>query len=229
MIEINLLPEGRRPAEWMPWPRRLLIFGGVLGFGIAAFLLAYLLFDYRRLQERRNDLVVSMNREQRTIDEIRELEREIEGFKNRRVKIDKLDRDRRVWAPILSMLCDDKVLPQTVWFRGMALKKGGAAARGRPAPYELDISGYARGLKETDPSLRFLAMVQSTRDFARNIQKTAIYKAEFEGRPTSPEAMQIKKIPDPGDVGAKDAPERALSFTMKLKLKTRGAPAGAGR
>ncbi len=53
-------------------------------------------------------------------------------------------------------------------------------AKGKPVPYELDISGYARGSKETDPALRFLAMVQSTRDFARNIQKTDIYEAEFE-------------------------------------------------
>ena len=43
MIEVNLLPEDRRPVERTPLPRFLTILGGVIGFCIEGIFVVFLL------------------------------------------------------------------------------------------------------------------------------------------------------------------------------------------
>ena len=222
MIRINLLPEERRPAERTPLPRFLIYVGGLLGFGVAAFLLVWLVMNYRTMEKVKTDLIVRINSEQRTIDKINELNREIVGFRKRKVEIQQLYRDRRRWAPILHMLHDDKVLPRSVWLEQMELKKGVAGARGTALSYVLVVSAYARGKA-------LVAMVQGRNDFARNIANTDVYAAEFEGEPAWPDIGQMKSLRAQAEDALPDVPTEALSFAMSLKVKAGGVPGRAKR
>jgi len=219
MIRINLLPEERRPAERTPLPRFLIYVGGLLGFGIAAFLLVLLYMSYRTKEKVRTDLIVRINSEQKTIDKINELNREIAAFRKRKVEIQQLYRDRRRWGPILHMLHADKVLPRHVWFKEMELKKGVARGRDKAAPYELVVSAYARGKA-------LVAMVQGRNEFARNITNTDVYAAEFEGRPAWPKIGEMKDLRAQAEGALPDVPTEAFSFAMKLKVKAAGGPTG---
>ncbi len=217
MIRINLLPEERRPAERTPLPRFLIYVGGLLGFGIAAFLLVWLYMNLRTMEKVKTDLIVRINSEQKTIDKIDDLNREIAGFRKRKVEIQQLYRDRRRWGPILHMLHDDKVLPRHVWFKEMELKKGVARGKKKEVPYELVVSAYARGKA-------LVAMVQGRNDFARNIVKTEVYAAEFEGTPTWPNIGEIKTLRAQTDDALPDVPTEAFSFAISLKVKAGGGP-----
>ena len=188
MIRINLLPEERRPAERTPLPRFLIYVGGLLGFGVTAFLLVWLYMNLRTMDKVKTDLIVRINSEQKTIDKINDLNREIAGFRKRKVEIQQLYRDRRRWGPILHMLHDDKVLPRHVWFKEMELKKSSVGrGKGKEPPYELVVSAYARGKA-------LVAMVQGRNDFARNITNTDVYAAEFAGKPSWPNIGEMKDL-----------------------------------
>lgn len=219
MIRINLLPEERRPAERTPLPRFLIYVGGLVGFGAAALLLVHLHMKHRTLEDERTGLIVRINSEQKTIDKINELNREIVSFTTRKDEIEDLFKGRRRWAPILHMLHDDKMLPPHVWFKEMELKKSSVArGKAKEPPYELVLSAYARGKA-------LVAMVQGRNDFARNIAKTEVYAAEFDGLPAWPKIGEIIDLRAQTEGALPDVPKQAFSFAIKLKLKAGGGPA----
>lgn len=219
MIRINLLPEERRPAERTPLPRFLIYVGGLLGFGVAAFLLVWLYMNYRTKEKVKTDLIVRINSEQKTIDKINQLNREIAGFRKRKVEIQQLYRDRRRWGPILHMLHHDKVLPGHVWFKEMELKKGTVTVgRAKKETAELVVSAYARGKA-------LVTMVQGRNDFARNIAETDVYAAEFDGKPAWPNIGEMKDLRAQAEGALPDVPKEAFAFAMKLTLKAGGGPA----
>ena len=222
MIRINLLPEERRPAERTPLPRFLIYVGGLLGFGVAAFLVVWLYMNCRTMEKVKTDLIVRINSEQKTIDKINELNREINSFRKRKVEIQQLYRSRRRWGPILYMLHDDKVLPRQVWFEQMELTKAAIGGRDSAPAYELVVSAYARGKA-------LVAMVQGRNDFARNVANTDVYQAEFEGEPAWPDIGRMKELRAQTDEALPDVPTEALSFAMSLKVKTGGGPTRAKR
>ena len=61
MIELNLLPEERRPLERTPLPRFLTILGGVVGFCVSGFLIYYVVEDYQKQELKKENLIVRIS------------------------------------------------------------------------------------------------------------------------------------------------------------------------
>ncbi len=223
MIEVNLLPEERRPVERTPLPRFLVILGGVLGFCIEGVALALILYDWRPKQDILAIHQQRINAAQETIGKIEKLTAEIADFKERTAGIDRLYKARRVWAPILYRLSDEpEVLPPGVWFRKLELKKGSVGTRGQPPGDVLRISGYAR-----DPSGRNdrAEMYSAMGEFAKNLKT---FSDEFEKQVTHADPAAVKNLPASA-APASDTPKKAVSFTFELKLKSKSAASSQGR
>lgn len=217
MIEVNLLPEERRPVERTPLPRFLIILAGVLGFCIEGVALALILYDWRPKQDILAIHQGRINAAQETIGAIDKLKAEIADFEKRTADIAKLYRDRRVWAPILNRLSDEpEVLPPGVWFRKLELKKGTAKTAGQIPGDVLRISCYAR-----DPSGRNDRgeMWDAMTEFAKNLKT---FSDEFEEQVTYADPADVKDLPIPATAMA-DMPRKAVSFTFELKLKSKSA------
>ncbi len=217
MIEINLLPEERRPVERTPLPRFLIILAGVLGFCIEGVVLALILYDWRPKQDILAIHQGRINAAQETIGKINKLKAEIADFKERTVGIDLLYRARRAWAPILYRLSDEpEVLPPGVWFRKLELKKGKVGKSGQPPGDILRITGYAR-----DPSGRndSAEMFSAMTEFGKNLKT---FSDEFEEQVIYADPAVVKDLPGSATPAA-DMPKKAVSFTFELMLKSKSA------
>ena len=223
MIEVNLLPEERRPVERTPLPRFLVILAGVLGFCIEGVALALILYDWRPKQDILAIHQQRINAAQETIGKIDKLKAEITGIEERTAGIERLDKDRRMWAPILYRLSDEpEVLPPGVWFRKLELKKGTISTPGQPPGDVLRISGYAR-----DPSGRndSAEMYSAMGEFEKNLKK---FSDEFEEQVTHADPATVKILPAQATPAA-DMPKRAVSFAFELRLKSKSAASSRGR
>ncbi len=221
MIEVNLLPEERRPVERTPLPRFLVILAGVLGFCIEGVALALILYDWRPKQDILAIHQQRINAAQETIGKIDKLKAEITGIEERTAGIERLDKDRRMWAPILYRLSDEpEVLPPGVWFRKLELKKGTISTPGQPPGDVLRISGYAR-----DPSGRndSAEMYSAMGEFEKNLKK---FSDEFEEQVTYADPWAVKDLPVSTEA---DMPKKAVSFTFELTLKSKSAASPRGR
>ena len=123
MIEVNLLPEDRRPVERTPLPRFLVILGGVIGFCIEGVFLGYLAMLIPQKQGEQEGLKLRKAAIEKTLRTIASIKKDIQVIKQRHSDIDKLTNDRRLWGPILYRLCDPKVLPLSrFWSRSPGTK-----------------------------------------------------------------------------------------------------------
>ena len=135
MIAINLLPEDRRPVERTPLPRFMVIVGGVAGFSVEVVMIYLFLFvRTTQLTEDKAGLRLLLEQLQRDEAHVVDLENDIRRIKQRAGSVQKLIRDRRVWAPILHHLTDPKVLPSTIWFDKLRLQRGGRGGRRGAGP-----------------------------------------------------------------------------------------------
>jgi Tfp pilus assembly protein PilN len=219
MIEVNLLPEDRRPVERTPLPRFLTILGGVIGFCIEGIFIVFLL---TLIPRKRADLETWKRRQSRAqeqVNSVKQIEKEIKQISERKIGVEKLQNDRRLWAPILYRLCDPDVLPLRVWYTELALEQG-RASRGKQAPEELMLEAFASSSDAGDGAAR----VATAMTFVENLRKPhAQFSENFSGPPV------LGKMVTQTLRGAKDdeeAPKVALSFSVKMPLKLIGA-AGA--
>ena len=111
MIEVNLLPEDRRPVERTPLPRFLTILGGVIGFCIEGVFVVFLLTLIPQKRGYLESLMLRKQQAQKQVDRVKEIEADIRKISERKKGVEKLQNDRRLWAPILYRLCDPEMLP----------------------------------------------------------------------------------------------------------------------
>jgi Tfp pilus assembly protein PilN len=219
MIEVNLLPEDRRPVVRTPLPRFLTILGGVAAFCIEALFLVLFLWKYPRKEAELQQWVMRENRAETDIKRVREIEGQMKALDQRKAGVEKLYNDRRMWAPFLYRLCDPEVLPPQVWYRDIRLEKG----RGRDAGEGVAIEGYAWAKDSTDRA----AMFREFTDFVRNLQiEHPMFSEYLAGRPEIVRS-EIQKLPTGRDI-PESAPKEALAFELRLPLKST-TPAAATR
>jgi len=61
-------------------------------------------------------------RARQQVAKVKEIEKAIKQISERKIGVEKLQNDRRLWAPILYRLCDPEVVPPRVWYKKMGLK-----------------------------------------------------------------------------------------------------------
>jgi Tfp pilus assembly protein PilN len=214
MIEINLLPEERRPVERTPIPRLITILVGVFLVCIEGVLFIYFHSRLGPMRSVLRNIGFDLTQVLKDVETVQQIRQEIGEFAKRKADIQKLTHDRRLWAPILNRLCDPELLPDMVWYRKVSVQKGKAARRGEVAPDELVVEAYARG--EDGYSMR-----RTANEFLKNLQKPhAGFSEHFEGRPTT-DAFDIKKMPR-GRTARPDVPEEAVAFQVRMQLSPTG-------
>jgi len=228
MIEVNLLPEDRRPVERTPLPRFLAIIAGVIGFSVEGILLVMMVLAIPRKQQNLTDVELRITNAQKNLTQIEEYEDRIEEVKARKRQIDNLDRHRRIWAPLLHRLSASDVLPANIWYREVELKAG-KAARGKTAPKELYLRGYARGNAGSSEEGNVNAMFQAAqaiRDFVGKLKKDKNFAEEFTGVPVPIEAVEITELSKPKGASP-NVPQHAAAFGYKLVLKEKKSSAAS--
>ncbi|MHC4249595.1 MAG: hypothetical protein ACYS9X_10760 [Planctomycetota bacterium] len=95
MIEVNLLPEDRRPVERTPLPRFLTILVGVVGFCVEAILLVMILADSPVQKDKLTAIERRITDAREQMAKIKTFENRIEVIKKRNDDIDDLYRRRR--------------------------------------------------------------------------------------------------------------------------------------
>lgn len=214
MIEVNLLPEDRRPVERTPLPRFLVIVGGVIGICIEV-LIAYSL--YARTQREREvigTLRLRRDAAQKQVDAVDDFQKKIDGYNKRKREIEKLANDRRLWGPILYRLCDPEVLPPKIWFKSLRLeaKRG---PRGTADTSTLVIEGYAWSTDEGDNAGR----LQALRSFINRLgTNTPHFSEHFKGQPEITGNIDIVQVQKTAK-SPKDVPVQALSFKISMPLQ----------
>jgi len=215
MIEVNLLPEDRRPVERTPVPRFLTILGGVALFCIEGVFLLLLISVYPGKRDMLRDLNLRLQQAEDRANQVRQIESRIEEIKKRKASIDKLCNDRRLWAPILYRLCDPELLPPRVWFRKLELVKTKASGPRGEETQTLVVDGYAWAADESDEA----AMLQAYLTFVGRLQEPyPQFSEHFAGTPELGKAEMVKL--GGGREAAPGAPKQALAFTLKLPLKS---------
>ena len=192
MIEVNLLPEDRRPVERTPLPRFLTILGGVIGFCIEGIFIVFLLTLIPRKKADLESWKLREARAQKQVNLVRAIDKEIKQIHERRSGVEKMENDRRLWAPILYRLCDPEVVPQRVWYTKLGLKKG-RSVRGRSSPDILELEAYASASDPSDSS----AMIATAMQYVRNLQTV---HPQFSENFTAAAALvgwQPTHVPDP--------------------------------
>lgn len=152
MIEINLLPEERRPVERTPLPRLISIFAGViLGFVQVLFLIQYYMISIpNRLTDIR-DKTNDRDAFKAQADRVDGIEQSIQKLEKVRKTLGELESDRVCWARILDRLADS--FPEGLWLKELSISYDRAGPlRGQLASkyYSLKMSGFAAGDTDTD-------------------------------------------------------------------------------
>jgi Tfp pilus assembly protein PilN len=212
MIEVNLLPEDRRPVERTPLPRFLTILGGVIGFCIEGVFIVFLLTLIPQKKGFLESLRLREKRAKAEVDQVETIKKRIKEVGERKKGIDKLANDRRLWAPILYRLCDPELLPPKVWYSELRLDT--KKARRGPDEETLVIEAFAATNDEADGP----GKINKATTFVRNLQVVyPQFSEQFEGDPQIVE-MTNARISG-ANKGDADAPQNVLSFQVILKLK----------
>jgi len=226
MIEVNLLPEDRRPVERTPLPRFLVIIAGVVGLSVEGILLVMLVLAHIREKENLPGVELRITNAEKSLTQIRDHEASIKEAKARKRAVSDLERRRRTWAPLLHRLSASDVLPPNIWYREVELKAG-RAERNKTPPEELYLRGYARGNTgssgEPGVSSMFQAM-QAIRSFVDRLKEDEDFAKEFTGDPVPCEAVEIVELSPPKDAPP-SVPRHAAQFGYKLVLKEKKASA----
>jgi Tfp pilus assembly protein PilN len=219
MIEVNLLPEERRPVERTPLPRFLTIVGGVIGFCIEAIFIVFLM---TLIPQKRGDLESLILRRDRAKDQVKLIkgfEQKIRAIEERRKSIDKLVNDRRLWGPILYRLCDPKIIPQRVWYKSLKLQDRRAAGprsrRGaKQRQQQILLEGYAWSSDVGETASR----MESVNTFIKNLQiPHPQFSEHFLGPPILDGEVSNVRLRAGAEVHP-SAPREALSFTVSMPL-----------
>jgi len=228
MIEVNLLPEDRRPVERTPLPRFLVIIAGVVGLSVEGILLVMLVLAHIREKENLPGVELRITNADKSLAQIRDHEASIKEAQARKRAVSDLERRRRIWAPLLHRLSAPDVLPANIWYNEVELKTG-KAERNKTPPEELYLRGYARGntssTGEAGVSSMFQAM-QAIRSFVDRLREDKNFAEEFMGDPVPCEAVEIKELSPPKDAPP-SVPRHAAAFGYKWVLKEKKASAGS--
>lgn len=219
MIEINLLPEDRRPAKGTPLPRLLVILGGVIGFCLEIVVLGMFALRFRGKQGDLQGLKFEREGIRKLAEQVDVLQAEISWINERGGSAKMLLKDRREWAPILYRLSDPEILPPAIWFRKVSIKQPGRGA-GRKAVAAkacLVLEGYAQG-PDTG------TMLYEITAFQANLQRLVEdFADDFDGEPKA-EDRAVATLSTGRDI-SEHAPKEAYTFTIRIPLKTVGAGA----
>lgn len=214
MIEVNLLPEDRRPVERTPIPRFLTILAGVAGFCIEGVFLLLLIGLFPEKRNALRDLNLRLQQAEDRVKQVKEIEARIADIKKRRDRVEKLYNDRRVWAPILYRLCDPGLLPSRVWFKRLELVKSRTAGPRGGETQTLLIDGYAWAADENDEA----AMLQAYLDFLEKLREPYPQFTEYFAGAPELGRVEMVKLSAVREAPA-DAPKQALAFSLRLPLK----------
>jgi len=222
MIEVNLLPEDRRPVERTPLPRFLTIIAGVVGFCVEGILLVTILMAHPQLKVKLKEVEKKITAARDQVAELRTYETRRKQITARSKEIGDLYRFRRSWAPLLHRLSANAVLPDNIWYREIELKEG-RAARGKTAPKELYLRGYARGTSDPESASAMAQATQAINRFVENLGASADdFANEFVGNPTKDEPTEIVELTPPNKA-VPNVPRHVASFGVKLVLKPKKA------
>jgi Tfp pilus assembly protein PilN len=217
MIEVNLLPEDRRPVERTPLPRFLAILVGVVGFCIEGVFLIWIVADFPQQEASLIEANRSIDVANKNLEQMRDYESSINEYKARITQVNRLYRDRRTWAPLLHRMSSDDVVPENIWYREINLKQGRPARGQRTAPQELFLLGYAAG-GGGDGGTMFQA-TQDINDFVARLQtQIEDYDGVFDGKPKKDKAVEMTELSPPRGAPS-NIPKKAATFGLKLTVK----------
>ncbi|MHC5055819.1 MAG: PilN domain-containing protein [Planctomycetota bacterium] len=226
MIEVNLLPEDRRPVERTPLPRFLTILVGVVGFCVEAILLVMILADSPVQKDKLKGIERRITDAREQMARIKTFKSRIDVMEKRNNDINDLYRRRRTWAPLLHRMSAPEVLPRNIWYKEIILKQG-RPVRGKPAPEELTLVGYARGGSD-DGSDSMYQAAQAIDDFVGNLRsEDKDFTGEFAGPPAKDRATEIVEL-SPTSESPPNVPRQAAAFGIKWILKPKKASGKAG-
>lgn len=218
MIEINLLPEERRPVERTPLPRFLTMLFGVVGICIEVVIFVYFLMKIPNLIEAKERLTRSIDRKDREIKQVKQLEDKMEELLDRRVLVIQLYTRRRLWAPILHRL--NEARPEKLWFDSLKLQTKQASRAREKGEANLMLSGYARG---KDAASRVYAFVENLR------RPAAHFSEHMAGAPRVSEIREEKLKAPPGSGIPEKELENVRSFAVVIPLTTEDSTQGTSR
>lgn len=220
MIEVNLLPEDRRPVERTPLPRFLAIIVGVVGFCVEGVLLVMILGDFPVQEGKLKDIELRIGAAKDNLAQMKSFASRIKILKTRNKDIKDLYRYRRTWAPLLHRVSAPEVLPRNIWYREIELKQG-KAARGKTAVEELLLRGYARG--EEDSTSSMFQAAQAVNDFVEHLwAQGEDFTGEFTAKPEKDGPIEVMELSPPKDTTS-SVPREAAAFGIKLILKQKKA------
>ena len=233
MIEVNLLPEDRRPVERTPLPRFLVILVGVVGVSVEALILMVILTRHPQKVDLLKDINRKIDLAQTAKTRIKAINRSIKEIGARNKEINNLYRFRRTWAPLLHRISSPEVLPRNIWYREIELKQG-RGVRGKAPLDELFLSGYAGGSPDDGANSMYQgtqainALVENLKlqgeDFKSNFKGNLDENGETILNPEKTEPTELKEL-SPGKKSSADVPRQATKFQLKLVLKAKKASA----
>jgi Tfp pilus assembly protein PilN len=222
MIEVNLVPEDRRPVERTPLPRFLMIIVGVIGFCVEGILLVMILADSPRQKLKLKEVEHRINAASEKLAKMKSIKSRITQMKTRNKSIGDLYRFRRTWAPLLHRLSSPEVLPTNIWYSEIELKQGRAARSKTPAE-ELFLRGYARGTSDDDGVNSMYQATQAISNFVANLQSQGEeFTGEFNLPPVKDKATEVEELSVPKEASP-SVPRHAAAFGIKLVLKVKKA------
>ncbi len=222
MIEVNLVPEDRRPVERTPLPRFLTIIVGVIGFCVEGILLVMILADFPQQKLKLKGIEHKIRAAGEKLAKMKTIESRIKLMKTRNKDIGDLYRFRRTWAPLLHHMSTPEVLPSNIWYSELELKQG-KAARSKTAAEELLLRGYARSTSDEDGINSMYQATQAISNFVANLQSQGEdFSGEFVGAPVKDKPTVAEELSVPKDASS-NIPRHAAAFGIKLVLRAKKA------
>lgn len=183
-----------------------------------------ILADYPQQKEELKLAEGRINRAKDALAQMKVFETRIREIKTRVKDIKDLYRFRRTWAPLLHQMSAPEVLPANIWYREIEFKPG-KSLRGKTAPEELILRGYARGTSDKDGAISMNQATQAISAFVGNLQALEDFMSEFVGDPEKIDATKITALSPPKGAPA-SVPREAAAFGIKLDLKPKKASKG---